>query len=294
MTTTALDAYRARLRRVLEHIEQDLEADLSVERLSAVAAFSKFHFHRQFSELFGLSVGRYVQLLRLKRASYQLVFRPELRVIEVALASGYDSHEAFSRAFKKAFGQTPSEFREQPAWHPWLETYQPMSELRSSHMTNDHDPEDVRIIDFAPLRVAVLEHRGDPRRLFETIRSFVEWRKQNGLRKDRSRTFNILYDDPFETQAARFRFDLCAAIEGEVPDNTLGVYERTIPGGRCATLRHVGSDDTLGESVRYLYGTWLPASGEEVRDFPLYLERVRFFPDVPENEAVLDLYLPLR
>ena len=161
-------------------------------------------------------------------------------------------------------------------------------------MTHDHEPADVRIVELAPLRVAVLEHRGDPRRLFETIRSFIEWRKQNGLGRDTSRTFNILYDDPFETPAARFRFDLCATIAGDVPDNTLGVYERTIPGGRCATLRHLGSDDTLGESVRYLYGTWLPASGEEVRDFPLFLERVRFFPDVPENEAVLDLYLPLR
>jgi AraC family transcriptional regulator len=294
LTIAALDAYRARLRRVLDHIERDLDADLSVERLCAVAAFSKFHFHRQFSELFGLSVGRYVQLLRLKRASYQLVFRPEQRIIEVALASGYDSHEAFSRAFKKAFGQTPSGFREQPAWQPWHEAYQPMIELRSTHMTNEHSPQEVRIVELAPLRVAVLEHRGDPRRLFETIRSFIEWRKQNGLRKDTSRTFNILYDDPFATQASRFRFDLCATIERDVPDNSLGVYPRTIPGGRCATLRHVGSDDRLGESVQYLYGTWLPASGEEVRDFPLYLERVRFFPDVPENEAVLDLYLPLR
>ena len=57
------------------------------------------------------------------------------------------------------------------------------------------------------------------------------------------------------------------------------MLEKTIPGGRCAVVRHVGSDDTLGEAVRYLYATWLPASGEEPRDFPLYLQRVRFFPD---------------
>lgn len=291
--SSALAAYRARLRRVLEHIERELDADLSVERLSAVAAFSKFHFHRQFSELYGLSVGRYVQLLRLKRASYQLAFRPELRIIEIALASGYESHEAFSRAFKKVFEQTPSEFREQPAWPPWQDTYRPLIELRSTHMTMEHRPEDVRIVELAPVRVAVLEHRGDPRRLGETIRAFIGWRKQNGLHPSRSRTFNLLYDDRFDAPA-QFRLDLCAAIERHVEDNALGVYERTIPGGRCATLRHVGSDDKLPEAVHYLYGTWLPASGEETRDFPLYLERLRFFPDVPEHEAVLDLYLPLR
>lgn len=282
------------MRRVLEHIERDLDADLSVERLSAVAAFSKFHFHRQFSELLGLSVGRYVQLLRLKRASYQLAFRPEGRIIEVALASGYDSHEAFSRAFKKVFGQTPSEFREGPSWEPWYAIYRPVTELRITHMTNENNSTTIEIVDFAPVRVAVLEHRGDPRRLGETLRTFIEWRKQHGLRPDKSRTFNVLYDDPFQTPPERFRLDLCAAIERDVPDNALGVYEQTIPGGRCARLRHVGSEDTLGESLRYLYGTWLPESGEEPGERPLYLERVRFFPDVPESEAVVDLYLPLR
>jgi AraC family transcriptional regulator len=79
-----------------------------------------------------------------------------------------------------------------------------------------------------------------------------------------------------------------------VEENTFGIVEKTIPGGRCAVLRHVGSDDTLGEAIQYLYSTWLPASGEEPRDFPLYLQRIRFFPDVPEREAILDVFLPLR
>ena len=43
----------------------------------------------------------------------------------------------------------------------------------------------------------------------------------------------------------------------------------------------------------FLYREWLPDSGEELRDFPLYCERVSFFPDVPEREAITDLYLPL-
>ena len=46
--------------------------------------------------------------------------------------------------------------------------------------------------------------------------------------------------------------------------------------------------------MSYLYTTWLPASGEEPRDFPLYLQRVRFFPNVPEHEAIIDILLPIR
>ena len=69
---------------------------------------------------------------------------------------------------------------------------------------------------------------------------------------------------------------------------------KTIAGGRCAVLRHLGSDDMLGESVRYLYSEWLPRSGEELRDSPLFFQRVHFFPDVPEHEAITDIFLPLR
>lgn len=74
----ALQNYRDRMRRVLDHTDRHLDADLDLDSLSAVAAFSKFHFHRQFSAAFGLSVHRYVQLARMKRASHQLSFFPEV------------------------------------------------------------------------------------------------------------------------------------------------------------------------------------------------------------------------
>jgi len=43
-----------------------------------------------------------------------------------------------------------------------------------------------------------------------------------------------------------------------------------IPGGRCAVLRVVGNTDNLQPAALYLYRDWLPASGEEARDFPIY------------------------
>jgi AraC family transcriptional regulator len=50
----------------------------------------------------------------------------------------------------------------------------------------------------------------------------------------------------------------------------------------------------LGQTLRFLYGTWLPMSGEEPRDFPLFMQRVTFFPDVAEHQAITDVYLPLK
>jgi len=84
------------------------------------------------------------------------------------------------------------------------------------------------------------------------------------------------------------------ATDRDVVPNDARILVRTIPGGRHAVLRHVGTEDSFGAALVYLYGTWLPQSGEEPRDSPLYCQRVRFFPDVPEHEAVTDIFLPLK
>src|SRR4029079_16610732 len=116
---------------------------------------------------------------------------------------------------------------------------------------------------------------------------------QTGIAKA-SAVFNILYDDPHTTPPEDFRLGICVATDRNVVPNDARILVRTIPGGRHAVLRHVGTEDSLGAALVYLYATWLPQSGEEPRDSPLYCQRVRFFPDVPEHEAVTDIFLPLK
>lgn len=59
-------------------------------------------------------------------------------------------------------------------------------------------------------------------------------------------------------------------------------------------LRHVGSEESFIAALRCLYAEWLPQSGEQAGGFPLYCQRVAFFPDVAEQEAITDLFLPLK
>jgi AraC family transcriptional regulator len=284
---------RARFRKVLEYIDAHLDQSLDLAQLGGVAAFSKYHFHRRFSGLFGITVFKYVRLRRLKRAAQQLAFRADRQIIDIALASGYEGPEAFARAFRKTVGQSPYEFRMQPRWDAWHAAYQPLRALRMSHMKPEIAAQQVRIIEFKDTRVAVLEHRGDPRRIGDSVRSFIAWRKQNHLPPKISATYNILYADPAGVPAADFRLDICAATDQAVAENPFQVVGKTIPGGRCAVLRHTGSDEGLGQAIAWLYSQWLPQSGEELRDFPVYVQRVKFFPDVPETEAVTDVFLPL-
>ncbi len=68
--TAALRNYHGRMQRVLDHIDRHLDDELDLDRISGIAAFSKFHFHRQFSATFRLTLHRYIQLARMKRARW--------------------------------------------------------------------------------------------------------------------------------------------------------------------------------------------------------------------------------
>jgi AraC family transcriptional regulator len=68
---------------------------------------------------------------------------------------------------------------------------------------------------------------------------------------------------------------------------------KRIPGGRCAAVRHLGSRENVSAAL-YLYDVWLPASGEALRDFPIFFHYVNVGPLVQEHEMVTDVYLPLR
>ena len=284
-------AYARRFKRVFDHIDRHLDEALSVERLSQVANFSKFHFHRQFSQYCGLSVSRYVTLMRLKRASYRLAFNPLERIIDIALDAGFENPESFSRAFKHVFGQTPSAFRREPAWAKWSAKLQSSIGQRREKV----DKMEVSIVTVEPVLVAALEHRGSPALLNDSVAKFIEWRRHSGLSPvEASQTYGIAHDNPDTTAPEDFRFDICGAVAEPVPPNPQGVITKEIPGGRCAVARHAGSTDRVGESVYYLFRQWLPESGQELRDFPVYFHYLNVRLDTPEHELRTDVYLPLK
>ena len=292
--TTALDQYHARMQRVLDHIDRHLDGDLDLEAVSGVAAFSKFHFHRQFKATFGVSLHRYVQLARMRRASRRLAEGRGQRITDIALEAGYETPDAFARAFRQRFRQSPSDFRKSPDWAPWLQAFGPLNAARSKLMHTTFTPDQVTIREVAPTRVAIFEHRGDHRTLDATIQRFIAWRKAAGLSPRNSSTFNIWHSERRPADPAAYSMDLCVGVGADhrIEAGDEGAKAGEIPGGRCAVLRVTGDTHNLEPAALYLYRDWLPASGEEMRDFPIYCQR--FFPEEPDQAPAAELFLPLK
>ncbi|RWO04172.1 MAG: helix-turn-helix domain-containing protein [Mesorhizobium sp.] len=280
------------MKRVLSYIDRHVEDDLGLDTLSAVAALSKYHFHRQFRGYFGISVHRYVQLVRMKRAGQVLAFKDEASVTETALDVGYDAPDAFARAFRKSFGQLPSAFRDTPDWEVWFASLWPLTNARSKLMKTAYSLADVNIADVPETPVAVLQHRGNPALVAEAIQKFIAWRRAVGLSAASSATYNVFHSDSDITPPDEFRLDICAATDRKIELNEQGVEAGVLPAGRCAVLRAIGAEN-VEPAIEFLYRDWLPASGEALRDFPLYCQRVSIVPMVAEHEAITDIFLPL-
>ncbi|QBF33516.1 AraC family transcriptional regulator [Thalassococcus sp. S3] len=97
--------------RAVRLIEAKLDESLPIERVAEAGYLSPFHFQRLFLDATGESVAGYIRRRRLERGANMLLApRPE-PLIQIALACGFQTHSAFSRAFRQHFGQSPSDFQ---------------------------------------------------------------------------------------------------------------------------------------------------------------------------------------
>lgn len=275
----------ANVPRVLAHINAHLDERLCLDALSAISGVSAFHLQRSFKQATGHSPLRRVQLLRLKRASLRLVFQPGRSITDIAFEAGYQNAESFTRAFRKRVGQSPGDFRRAPDWSKWrvLFTFPSSVEPLPMH---------VEIVQFPETSVAAIEHSGSTANVYESTRKLIEWRIQNRVPPEGHRTYGIHYDMRTYAESG-YRLDLCVSFEREVKPNPQGVMAKVIPGGRCARVRYQGSREHV-PVVAPLFTEWLPASGEKLRDFPIFYHYVNVGPNVSEHEMITDVYLPLR
>lgn len=98
------------LNRAMDYIEESLEGEVSYDRAARLAGCSKYHLLRMFPYLTGVSLSEYIRRRRLTKAAFALQ-NGGLKVIDAALQSGYESPEAFSRAFKALHGVSPDQAR---------------------------------------------------------------------------------------------------------------------------------------------------------------------------------------
>lgn len=276
-------SYRERILRVLTHIQGQLDAELLLEDLARVACFSPYHFHRVFRGMVGEPVAGYVRRLRLERAAHRLK-REDQPVTDLAFEAGYESHEAFTRAFHALFGVAPTEYRAAHRPAPESPSGAHYDDLSAYRIPNGgkHAPVEIRTL--RPERAMFLRHTGPYDKVSGTWQRLAAWAGPRGLFGPGTRFIGVSWDDPDITAVEKLRYDAAITVQRPVqPEGGIGVME--LAGGPYATMMHKGPYETLGGAYRALFGGWLPASGRELRDDPC----LEAYLNSPQNTRPEDL-----
>jgi len=274
------DAGFGDLHEVFAKIDESLTKNISLAELAFLSASSYFHFHRRFSAIAKEPVGKYVRRLILERAAYEIKIS-EKSISEIAFESGFLSHEAFTRAFRRQFGQAPAAYKKAKR------------QRRLSQGASEPQLSELRFVAVPTFRIAYLRYVGDYANLPGPISSHQLTKQLErmaaGLGLSAARWVGVSNDDPDITQREKIRFDLGIVVPDKL--NPKDLPTRSIAGGRYAVYRHHGAYTDLPQLYDHFMNFEIPRRKMKLRNAPPFESYLRRADDAT---AIVDVYLPVR
>ncbi|GGA60723.1 AraC family transcriptional regulator [Edaphobacter acidisoli] len=246
--------------KALWFIESHYGSPITLDDIAAHSGVSRFHMARAFESATGQSVMRYVRSRRLTEAARALANgAPD--ILSVALDAGYNSHEAFTRAFCQQFGLTPQVVRVQKNLND-LNLTEPLNMNNAPTIT----VEPTRFELSLPMLIAGLgdrftveNHSGIPS-LWQRFGPHIgHVPGQVG-----GKAYGIVHN--FDEDG---NFDYIAGVEVSDFNRIPSDFQRIrIPEQRYAVFTHRDHVSTIGQTCSAIWNSWLPQSGHQVADAP--------------------------
>lgn len=288
--STTRETYRKRIRKSYALLARSLDAPVDIDALASESAFSRYHFHRIYTALVGETVADTHRRLRLDRAASHIVENVR-SITDIAMASGYETPQSFSRAFKAQFGLSPAQYKKagkSPNDGAQAPLYPPINkETISVNVTIENRQEEI---------VYGVHHVGPYNGIAGAFNTLWQWVLENNLQERARAGIGIYYDDPTVTLPSRCHSDACVAFDAPLaePPKDENIQTIRLAAGRYARYRHVGPYSTLEQAYGTFCGQWLPNSGYECADLPAFEIYLNNPCDTPESELITDIYMALK
>jgi len=285
---------RDRFLRAVDHIEAHLFEPVALADAAKCAELSPHHFSRLFRVLTGEPFGAYLRRRRLTFAAERLLERETPPLVQLSLDCGYDSQEAFTRAFKRAFGVTPGVFREQRP-RARLAFRRRLDAETLEHLTEvlDMEPEIKTRDSFI---VVGMRERYDDATKHEIPALWGRFvhRLDEIPHRSAELTYGVCLNGDPKTGSLDYIAGTGVDRVEKLPE---GMVAEVIPRQTYAVFtHHLRSKNLQAElqpTLRWIWGTWLPASEYEPvpgPDFELYPPE--FQPDTGKGH--LEIWVPVR
>ena len=290
--------YARVVQHAIEHVASHLDEALELQAIAKRACVSPFHFHRVFRGMVGETLVELGRRLRMERAAWRLL-HTDKPITVIAFDAGYETHEAFSRAFRLSYAEAPSAFRRRRRAR--IELAAPCGiHFRDEGNVPAFIPRNsggrtmqVETESYPELRVAAVRHIGPYIRINEAFARLDQLAVPKQLfRWPGMAMVAMFYDDPDTTPADQLRSDAGLVVPNDLtlPD---GLTEQRIPAGEYASTTHVGPYEQLGDTWARCMGEWLPASGRRLGPGVSYEVYHNTPMDTPKEKLRTELRIPL-
>jgi len=282
MKNITYNDYIQRINKVVAYINNHLDETLDLKTLANEAALSDFHFHRIFKALKGEAIGGYITRLRLE-ATARLLRYTALTIEEIAFNIGYETPASLSKAFKKQYGISPSEYRTNK------DTYIMKKEI----INPDLALKAPKIVTLEPKNLIYVALTGaygslDYGKAYEQLWAVIKAQK---LFTKGIESICISYDDPKITEGSLQRSDVCLAIhKPATPQEEVSC--KTLAGGKYAVFFYQGSYENLSQ----VYDTavrWVIDHQYTLREEPFFEKYLNDARRTPKEKLKTEIYIPI-
>ena len=282
MKNITYNDYVQRINKVVAYINNHLDETLDLKTLANEAALSDFHFHRIFKALKGEAIGGYITRLRLE-ATARLLRYTALTIEEIAFNIGYETPASLSKAFKKQYGISPTEYRTNK------DTYIMKKEI----INPDLALKAPKIVTLEPKNLIYVALTGaygslDYGKAYEQLWAVIKAQK---LFTKGIESICISYDDPKITEGSLQRSDVCLAIHKPVTPQE-EVSCKTLAGGKYAVFFYQGSYENLSQ----VYDTavrWVIDHEYTLREEPFFEKYLNDARRTPKEKLKTEIYIPI-
>ncbi len=283
------ELYLQRFQRVIDYVYAHLDEPLDLYRLADIACMSAFHWHRVYQGICGETLSATIKRLRLHRAAGALV-QTDNALAQIAKKSGYNSVQSFSRAFNQAYGIPPARYRKQGSHNQFN-----ISVHNEHTFDGDATMYQVECKQLSEMELIGIPHKGSYMQVGQGFESLFAWLGLNNLINEQTRAIGIYFDDPDIVPEAELTSAACVHMPSA---NTVGLADNiegfTLASGEYAVIRHIGPYANLRGVYQWFCRHWLPESGREFADGPVFEEYLNNAREVAPAELVTDIYLPLK
>lgn len=275
-------SYDERLNRAMDHVYAHLDDEISFDQLAEVACLSPYHWSRIYAAMRGETIAASIRRLRMQRAADRLA-NSGLDIDTVAQRAGYRSTDTFSRAFKAAFGATPLAYRDSGSH----------AVFRAANAAEDASGFPVSVVTLPAQRCAGMDHQGSYMAIDQAMGKLIsELAARRAMPAD-PKMIGVFFDDPDLGDEADLRSCACMPVGVDLAIEA-PMVETVLRGGLYAQLSYTGPYADMRGAYRWLLGVWLPNSGYEPAEAPIFEAYLNDPRDTPQAELRTDIHLPLR